>query len=188
MIPLSVSISLFVEGSHNVPLRESTLKSIKFSLMLLLPIVLFIFLFGGQILMIYNKEYAVQSFQILKFLALASIFQVLPCIYISIKKVTRDIRTLNALNLASSVLLICAGYVSLLKYGLIGMGYTWLGLNIAMSIAVIVLAIKWDKMIVFRASDLIAFMPGKNFISACISKMVNLISGLSSGLLSWLPF
>lgn len=137
MIPNAVSTSLFVEGSHNLPLRENVIKSMKLIVLFLIPSLIILFLFGNKLLMLYNKEYSNQSLEILWLLASSSLFSAVILIYVSIKKIQKDLRTINYMNLILSMLLIGAGYFAILNYGLIGLGYAWFGANLAVCFLVL---------------------------------------------------
>jgi len=136
IIPNAVSISLFVEGSHNLPLKENVLKSVKLILMLLVPVLIIIFFFGDKILLLFSKEYSDQSFELLQLLAVSGVFFAVTSIFISIKKIQKDVRMINYVSFALSVLIIGLGYMSLLKYGLVGVGYAWLGANVTICLVV----------------------------------------------------
>lgn len=148
MIPDTISTSLFVEGSHDLPLKENVLKSIKFAMIILIPTAVFIFFFGDRILMVFNVEYATKSFEMLRFMALASLFGAVNSIYISIKRVQKDIKMINFVSFSTSTLIICFGYLSIINVGLSGIGYVWLASNIIVSVVVmglVVLQEKWIK-------------------------------------------
>ncbi len=145
MIPNAVSTSLFVEGSHNLPLKENVLKSVKLILMLLVPVLIMIFLFGDKVLLLFSKEYSEQSFELLQLLAVSSIFFAVTSIFISIKKIQKEIRMINYVNFALSVMIIGFGYMALLKYGLLGLGYAWLGANVVVCAVVVGIAVRWEK-------------------------------------------
>ena len=145
MIPHAVSMSLFVEGSHNQPIKENVIKSIKFVMALLLPSIIFIVLFGDQLLMLFSAEYSEKSFEMLQLLAVSSVFAAIISIYTSIKRIQKDVRMLNYVSFAHSFLIISIGYISLLKYGLIGLGYAWLGSYIVICIFVIGIVVVKEK-------------------------------------------
>jgi O-antigen/teichoic acid export membrane protein len=144
-IPGSVATSLFVEGSHNVPLRENVVRSIKFTMILLIPAIIVILLFGNYVLLIFNKEFSQQSFELLRLLAISGIFSAISSLYLTIKRVQKDVRIINYINLAFSILLIGSCYLFLMSFGLIGVGYAWLLSNIVVGICAIWLSIKHDK-------------------------------------------
>ena len=141
MIPNAVSTSLFVEGSHNRPLKENVLKSMKLILMLMVPAMILIFLFGDKLLLIFSKEYSEQAFEMLQLFAVSSIFSSVTSIYISIKNIQKDVRMLNYVSFVFSTLLIGIGYAALLEYGLVGLGFAWLGVNVIVCGSVVGIAI-----------------------------------------------
>jgi len=145
MIPNAVTTSLFVEGSHNLPIKENVLKSVKLILLLLVPALAFIFLLGDKLLLLFSKEFSEESFEMLRLLSVSSLFSAVILIYTSIKKIQMDVRMINYVSFALSVLIIGLGYVSLLKYGLVGLGYAWVGANAVVCAAVVVMVLreKW---------------------------------------------
>ena len=148
MISSSMATSLFVEGSHNLPIKENVIKSFKFIFLLLVPSVLFILIFGDRILFIFSKEYATQAFQILQLLSIATLFSTVMQIYLSIKRIQKDIKIINILNLTASLLIIMTGYFFLSEFGLVGMGYAWIITNAIMCVIVIYMVYyreKWFK-------------------------------------------
>lgn len=145
MVPNAVSTSLFVEGSHNLPLKENVLKSVIFILIFLIPVLIMIFLFGDQVLLLFSKEYSEQSFEMLQLLAVSSVFSAVISIFISIKKIQKDVRMINYVTFVLSVIIIGFGYVALLRYGLLGLGYAWLGANVAVCIMVIWVILRIEK-------------------------------------------
>jgi O-antigen/teichoic acid export membrane protein len=148
MIPSAVSISLFVEGSHNIPLKENIIKSLKFSMIILLPAIIVVLIMGKEILFLFNKEFASdQSFELLIILAVSSIFSAVTSIYIAIKRVQKDTKIINYINFAFLILLVGIGYLLLLKYGLLGIGYAWLITSVLICICIIWISIKHDKFV-----------------------------------------
>jgi O-antigen/teichoic acid export membrane protein len=145
LIPYAVSTSLFVEGSHDEPLRRSVVRSAVLILLLLLPLLVLVLAFGDKLLLAFSGEYSAGSTALLRLLALSSLFLVMPCIYMSIKKIQRDLKMMNYLSLANVLLLIPAGYLLMPKFGLIGIGYAWLASNIAVCVVIGWLIIRVEK-------------------------------------------
>jgi O-antigen/teichoic acid export membrane protein len=135
VIPTAVSTSLFVEGSHDMPMRDNVVKSLKFVLLLLIPALLFVVVFGDKLLLLFSKEYSDQAFGLLRLLAISSIFTVVPSIYITIKRIQKDVRMITYVSFAISMLIIGLGYVSLITVGLLGLGYVWIVANAIVSAA-----------------------------------------------------
>jgi O-antigen/teichoic acid export membrane protein len=125
MIPHGISVSLFVEGSHDLPLAETTIRAVKLLMVIMVPALIVTFLFGNYILMIFNAEYAEKSFELLKLLAISSIFSSVISIYVSILRVKKNIRMVNIVYSLYAALIIVVGYVFLMFYGLSGIGYAW---------------------------------------------------------------
>ena len=126
MIPGAVSTSLFVEGSHGEALKKITLKSLFAIFSLLIPAVIILYFFGGFILNLIGKSYAVAGFNLLRIMALSSFFVAICRIYLSIKRVQKDIKGLILLSALIFVLLLGLSYVFMLKFGIIGVGYAWM--------------------------------------------------------------
>jgi len=126
MVPSAVSMSLFVEGSHNQPLQENAIKALVLTTILILPAILAILLFGDKLLLLFSKEYAAQSFELLKLLAVSSLFSSLLSIYMAVEKVHKGLFMINAVNFLTSLAMIVGGALLLPVYGLIGVGYAWL--------------------------------------------------------------
>jgi O-antigen/teichoic acid export membrane protein len=131
MVPDAISMSLFVEGSHRRPLKASAMKSIRFAIMIMAPMALFIIVFGGKLLAIFGPGYSIEAYPLLQLLAISSLFSAIISIYISVKKVQKDIPMVNYISFAVSALTIGLGYLLLVAFGLIGHGYAWLISNVA---------------------------------------------------------
>ena len=128
-IPTGVSTSLFVEGSHDMPMRENVVKSLKFVLLLLIPALLFILVFGDKVLLLFNREYSEQAFGLLRLLAISSVFTIVPSIYITIKRIQKDVQMITYVSFAISMLIVGLGYIALITTGLLGLGYVWIVAN-----------------------------------------------------------
>lgn len=143
-VPAGVSLSLFVEGSHEMPLRETSIKSLKFAVLILIPAIVVIFLFGDKLLLVFGTQYSAQAVELLWLLAVSSLLSVIPSIYSSILIVQKKIKMLNYVNFALSALMLGVGYPLLLKYGIIGMGYAWV-LSYALVSIVVVWLVVWRE-------------------------------------------
>ena len=143
-VPAGVSLSLFVEGSHEMPLRESSIKALKFAVLILIPAIAVIFLFGDKLLLVFGTQYSAQAVELLWLLAVSSLLSVIPSIYSSILIVQKKIKMLNYVNFAISALMLGVGYPLLLKYGIIGMGYAWV-ISFALVSIVVVWLVVWRE-------------------------------------------
>jgi len=147
IIPTAVSTSLFVEGSHDMPMRENVVKSLKFVLLLLVPILLFVLVFGNKLLLLFSREYSDQAFGLLRLLAISSIFTVVPNIYITIKRIQKDVLMITYVSFAISMLIIVLGYIALITTGLLGLGYVWIVANAIVTAAAAWLIVRHEKWI-----------------------------------------
>jgi O-antigen/teichoic acid export membrane protein len=145
MVPDAISMSLFVEGSHKQPLKANTIKSIKFTLLIMSPMILFIPFFGDKLLALFGRQYAIEALQLLQLLAVSSLFYAILDIYTAIKKVQKDIPMVNYLSFATSVLTIGLGYILLITIGLNGLGYAWLISNFAVCAIVVYMMLFTEK-------------------------------------------
>lgn len=135
MIPYAFTTSLFVEGSHGGEMKKSVLRTLASMFALLIPAIIGLSLFGEQILNLIGKDY-VEGTALLQVLALSALFVSICQTFISIAKVRNDIRSLIILSGFVSVALLGLGYTMMNRFGLIGMGYAWLGTYVAGTILV----------------------------------------------------
>ena len=126
MIPQAVSTSLFVEGSHGEALKKSTIKSLLAIALLLTPSITSLYIFGGEVLALIGKDYAMSGFELLRIMVLAGFFVAVCHVYFSIKRVQKDVKGLVSLSSLIFVLLIGLSYVFMLEFGIVGIGYAWI--------------------------------------------------------------
>lgn len=127
VIPTSFGTSLFVEGSHGEPLAQSAKKALFATFLILIPAVAVIFLYGNYLLQLMGSYY-VQGFDLLKLMAISTIFYAVFQVFISVKKTEKDIKAILFLGFGQFVLIIASGYLLLNYYGLMGIGYAWIGI------------------------------------------------------------
>jgi O-antigen/teichoic acid export membrane protein len=126
MIPSAVSTSLFVEGSYGETLKKNTMKSLFIIFFLLIPAIIILYLFGGFILGSIGKSY-VEGLDLMRIMVLSSFFVAIVNIYFSIKKVQKDMKRLVVLSAVLFFLLIGLSYVFMPMFGIVGVGYAWIG-------------------------------------------------------------
>jgi len=140
-IPNSISMSLFVEGSHGESLKKNILKSCIAILGLLTPVVVFVYFFGEFILYLFGKNY-IQAFDLLRLFVISSFFVAITYIYLSIKRVQMDLRSIVFLNGLTCVLLLTLSYFMILRFDIIGIGYAWIITYFSNSLLIIYLVVK----------------------------------------------
>ncbi len=130
MVPDSICASMFVEGSHDRPLRDTAIRSLKFAFALLVPMVLAIIIFGDRVLLLFSPAYSAAAHQLLLMLTLSSPFYAAIAIFITVVQVQKKMKTLNYIRLSVAGLTLCLGFILLIKMGLVGIGYAWLLSNV----------------------------------------------------------
>ena len=143
-IPVAINNSLFVEGSYAPEqFRTNVIKTIKFTFLLIIPIILGIFIFGDELLSLFGKAYAENGFYLLCILALSAIPFTINKVYVTIKNIQIKVKSIIYINILISILTIVIGYTLMIRIGLIGVaiGYT-LGQGIC---AVMILVSVWKK-------------------------------------------
>ena len=138
MIPNSISMSLFAEGSHGESLKKNVLKSCVAILGLLTPVVVFVYFFGGFLLHLFGKDY-VQAFDLLRLFALSSFFVAVVYVYLAIKRVQMDVGNIVFLNALTCVLLLSLSYLFVLRFDIVGVGYAWISTYSMATLAILVL-------------------------------------------------
>lgn len=122
MIPGSISTSLFVEGSHGESLKRNVMKSGVAIASLMIPAIVFVYFYGGFILHLFGRDY-VQAFELLRLFALSSFFVAVVYVYLAIKRVQMDVKSIVFLNGLTCVLMLLLSYVLILKFDMVGIGY-----------------------------------------------------------------
>jgi len=126
MIPRQTAQSLFAEGSN---LEESiglnVKKSLKFIFLLLPPSVLFILIFGDRLLLLFGSEYSEEGFVLLQILALSTIPMALNTVYVTVKNIKKEVKTVTLIYGVIAVVTLGGSYLLLESMGLVGVGVAW---------------------------------------------------------------
>ncbi len=123
LVPLVISQNLLVEGSYDESRIEHLLRrSIQLSLAILVPFIIFIYLFGNYILLAFGKQYSAEGISLLYFLSTASILVGFNYILGVLMVVYNRIKYLIICNGLYAVVLFGLSYL-FLTLGIIGVGY-----------------------------------------------------------------
>ena len=126
LVPDAIVASMFVEGAHERPLRATAFKSLRFALVILVPMVLATVFFGDNLLLLFSPEHSAAAYELLLLLAISSLFYAVIEVYFTVMQVRKNLVMLNFVRLSVTALTLGLGYVLLQKLGLIGIGYAWL--------------------------------------------------------------
>ena len=130
---VAANFSLFAENSIETnTLKKNIFKSIKFNLLLLIPMITLIIIFSGPILTIFGEEYARNS-SLLQIIAVSSIPLAINKLYITIKRIESKISSVINIQFIILLISITLSYIFIEKNGLIGIGYGWLGAQLIVS-------------------------------------------------------
>jgi len=124
-IPSAITNSLLAEGSKNAKdLHKITRKSIKLTLITLVPAVLFIIICGKFILSLYGTHYADNGFHFLQIMVLSSVFVAANYIMSTILRLKNMIKELILVNLFTSFIILALS-ILLMRLELFGIGISW---------------------------------------------------------------
>lgn len=146
MVPKATATSLFAEGLYSKrDLFTNTMKTLRFAFILIVPMILGIFLFGDYMLSVFGREYSEYAFGMLKMFSLASLSNSLNIIYISIKRVNKEINSVIFINFILAFFTIIGGYFLMNRIGLIGIGVAWLLANLFVNLLIAIKTFKFKK-------------------------------------------
>lgn len=126
MIPNSISMSLFVEGSHGEALKKNVMKSLVAIFSILLPAIIILYVIGGKVLGVVGVDYATNGLGLLRMMVVANIFVSINFVYFSIMRVQKNMRGLVLLSGLVFALLIGLSYIFMPMFGIVGVGYAWM--------------------------------------------------------------
>ena len=125
-ISTSIANSLFAEGSCNlINLQKLIKKSLSLIFMILVPIVLIFLIFGQYLLLFFGESYSYQGTEVVRILAISSIFFSLNTILLTVFKITNKIKKLLLLTLITTIIILVISYI-LLDLGIRGVALAWL--------------------------------------------------------------
>jgi len=137
-IPAATSTSLLVEGSHQEnPLGQDVSRSVKLTILLLLPSVAVMLFFGHWVLLVFGSDYSHEGTKLLWLLSISAFPYAVNQVYMSIARVRKKhldvILVAGAAGLGSFVL----GYLLIPTLGILGPGIAWLAGNSVVALVVI---------------------------------------------------
>lgn len=138
MIPMAASMSLFAHGSHDAAaLSQQVLESARFSLLLLVPAILGIFLLGEKVLLIFGRAYSQAGTGLLWILALSALPLAVNYLYFGVRRVQQ--RMAGVVASAVWVLIVTLGLsvVLLPRIGLLGAGIAWFAAQASLALVIL---------------------------------------------------
>jgi O-antigen/teichoic acid export membrane protein len=127
--------SLLVESSYdNKEFKGNAVKSAKFITLLILPAIIIILLFGGNILSIFGENYSKYALNMLILLSVSSIPYSINYIYMAKLNVEHRIKELLLINLTISIVTLLVAYLFMDKIGIVAAGVGWLSIQSLISV------------------------------------------------------
>ena len=127
MIPSAVSVSLFAEGSYDEEnLKSSIVRSLKMTSLILIPSVILVIVISEKLMLIYGGAYSANATSLLRILALATLPLAINIIFLGIKRVQKDLKTIIILTAFVAAITLGLGYVLIPRLGIDGAGIAWL--------------------------------------------------------------
>lgn len=132
MVPAALASPLLSEGAYRPEVHHASLwRAIKYALMLVIPGAILLLLLDKFLLGFFGGEYREEGVFLLGQLALGSIPYVCTTLYLAGLRVTRELRELVLLSLGITAGAIGFGTMGLIRYGLAGFGWGWIGVQTA---------------------------------------------------------
>jgi len=139
IIPSAIFNSLFAEGSNDeASIRANTTRSIRFTLLLLLPLILVILVISDRLLLLFGRLYSDNAAQLLRILVAAIVPWGINYLYISIERVRKNTKGIIAVTAAATGLSLGLSYLLMVNMGLMGVGVGYVAGQTAVAIAVAV--------------------------------------------------
>lgn len=145
MVPAAITQNLLVEGSYQEKqIKQHTRKATRLILMILIPGIIAMVLFGNDILLVFGKHYSIEGINLLRLFAISGIFVGFNFIFGTLLAIFHHIKLLIILNSISSVLLLLLSYL-FLNHGLVGIGYAAIFAQFILSLMYVVSFYKIGK-------------------------------------------
>lgn len=135
MIPFSISTSLFVEGTFSRnELGLNIKRSLKFISVLIIFAIIGIFILGKYVLLLFGEIYAVNAFDLLLILSVASIPHSVNVVYVAVMRVEQKVMQVIYVYGGIAFLTLAGSYFSIHAMGLMGIGVSWILANVIVAL------------------------------------------------------
>ena len=127
MIPGALAASLFAEGSYEEDmLLPNVWRSLKVSMLILIPAIMLIFTFGDKMLLVFGQSYSENATTLLWLLALSAIPMGINNIYLSMQRVKKNMSKVLLISALGTCLTLGLSYPLMITLDLAGVGLGWL--------------------------------------------------------------
>ena len=137
-IPLSTSTSLFAEGSHQEDmLTRDVRRSLKLTVILLLPAIVVMLAAGDKLLLIFGREYSAEGAKLLWVLAPSAIPVSVNLVYLGIARVKKRLKDVVVVAAAVAAGTLGLSYALIPHLGILSPGVGWLASHTLVALAVL---------------------------------------------------
>ncbi len=137
VIPGATTYSLFAEGSHEEARLASHLRrSLKLIIVLLIPAVVFMLLFGDKLLLVFGREYSEAGTHLLWILALAAIPASINFVYFGVIRTEKRLKEIIFITAAIAFGTLLISYLLLPWFAILGTGMGWLMTSSVVALAI----------------------------------------------------
>ncbi|MBS3146272.1 lipopolysaccharide biosynthesis protein [Candidatus Woesearchaeota archaeon] len=143
VVPNSLALSLFAEGSSNQSSKVAIKRTLKISYIILMIVIITIFLLGGFVLSLFGQEYFQNSLNLMLILSLAAIPLTLNTTYITVSRLRKDTRKLIFIGIYHFVFFLSLSLLLIRTFDIFGIGIAWLTTNLLLSIYILLRREKW---------------------------------------------
>jgi len=145
IIPMSLSTSLYVEGSHGENLRANARRVVIASFAIITPMIVALSILAGPVLAFFGESYK-DATDLLRVFLMSSYFVAAYYIFSAIQNVRLKPGIIFVVTLLRFALIMGTSYTLMLSFGALGIGYAWLLSHTIMVLAILVV-LKREKWI-----------------------------------------
>ena len=125
VIPDAIGMSFFVEGSQGHPVKKGIVRAFSTSILVLIPVIVILWVFGGTVLHWLGKDYA-GALELLKIFILSGFFISVYQLFLYLEGIRMEPDIACIFNIIRAVLLIVLSYAFLVMFGIIGVAWAWM--------------------------------------------------------------
>jgi len=134
-LSLAISNSLFAESVYSAnKIKENVTRAIKLTFLLLIPAVIVLIIAAKWILLAFGESYSANALTLLYILSISNLPRGINYIYIVLLRVQDRVKELIIIQGLVAVAVLTLSLLALPSYGIIGVGYVWLGVQVVVSI------------------------------------------------------
>ena len=141
-----IAMPLFVEGSFDEQkLKLNVRSSLKIAFLVLVPTVVLLVVFADKILLIFGDAYSENAATLIRILAFAAFPMTINSLYMSIKKVEKNIKLIIAISALVTAGTLILSYFLMPVMGITGAGIGWLASQGIVAVGVMVALIRYIR-------------------------------------------